>query len=417
MKLAEKIFSALLVATLIFVFIFNYFSKDDGPTLDLTATDLMAQVDAQNVTTNPTSPNFTLALAKLTADLFSRCYSIDQNILISPLSITLALAMCENGAANATLSQMEQLLLNVDKATLNNDLKNYLDSLSSPTSLQINNSIWIRDDPGRLIVNPEFLKTNATYYQGACYKARFDNTTLEDINNYIEYHTKGMIKQALDEIPIEAVLYLINTVLFEEKWASEYTSDMVYPGIFTNAKGTRVTTDFLHSGEGLYLEDDQALGFIKKYQNDRFGFVALLPKGNLDRYLENLDGTKLHELITNARATAITCATPKFKYDYKIELSPVLIDLGLIDAFNETADFSNMATTASKALFISRILHNCSIELNEIGTKAGAVTIVEMVDTAIVVNEKEVILDRPFVYLIYDFDQEVSVFIGAINNL
>lgn len=417
MKPTAKIFIGLLGAILVFTFVFSYFIKDDTPTLNIAATDLMAGVEAENVTTDPTSESFGPAFTTLSGQLFKNTYTDQENILISPLSIVLALAMCENGAANNTLAQMEKLLLDMPVSSLNNDLKNYLDSLDDKTILQASNSIWIRDDPDRLTINPDFLKTNASYYRADGYLAPFDQTTLQDINNYIDYHTKGMIKEALDDVPVEAVMYLINTVLFESKWASEYTSDMVYKGKFTNADGTTSEVEFLHGNESLYLEDDSLSGFVKKYEDERYGFVALLPKTDIATFLAGIDGAKLHDLITNPQAVPVTTATPKFKYDYKKELSGLLSGLGMVDAFSEIADFSKMATTASGALFISRILHNCAIELNEIGTKAGAVTIVEVVDSAAIDNEKKVVLDRPFVYMIYDFQQEVPVFMGAVNSL
>ncbi len=417
MKLTAKIFIVFIGAILAFVFVFNYFAKDDTPTLNILAKDLMEGVSGDTVTTEPTGDDFGIGFTRLSSQLFKSIYTNQENILISPLSITLALAMCENGAAGNTLEQMEKLLLDMPVDDLNNDLKNYLDSLEDDQVVEISNSIWIRDDQDRLTINPDFLKMNATYYQADGYQAPFDSTTLEDINNYIDYHTKGMIKEALDQVPVEAVIYLINTVLFEDKWAVEYTSDMVYNGTFNNSDAAKSDVEFLHSDESLYLEDELVTGFVKKYQDERYGFVALLPKGDIDSYLDKLDASSLHELITNPQSVPVTTATPKFKYDYKKELSELLVGLGMVDAFSEIADFSKMADTASGALFISRILHNCAIELNEIGTKAGAVTIVEMVDTSIIVNEKEVILDRPFVYMIYDFDQEVPVFMGAINNL
>lgn len=417
MKPTAKIFIGLLGAIMVFVFVFNYFTKDNIPTLNISATDLMAGVEADTVTTDPTSETFGPGFTTLSADIFKNTYTDQENILISPLSIVLALAMCENGAANNTLVQMEKLLLDMPVSRLNNDLKNYLDSLDDETILQISNSIWIRDDQDRITINPEFLKTNASYYRADGYLAPFDQSTLDDINNYIDYHTKGMIKKALDKVPLEAVMYLINTVLFESQWASEYTSDMVYKGKFTNANGTTSEVEFLHGNESLYLEDESLTGFVKKYKDERYGFVALLPKTDVATFLGELDGAKLHDLITNPQALPVTTATPKFKYGYKKELSGLLSSLGMVDAFSEIADFSKMATTASGALFISRVLHNCAIELNEIGTKAGAVTIVEIVDSAAIDNEKKVVLDRPFVYMIYDFQQEVPVFIGAVNSL
>lgn len=386
------------------------------------ATDMMSGVQAGDVKTsiNVAGPE-AVAVTDFAVRLLQQTQG-EGNMLLSPLSVLCALGMTENGAKGETLRQMEALFA-MDLATLNHYLYAYSKSLpqGDKYKLTMANSVWLRDDE-RLSVEQEFLQANADWYGAGVYKAPFDNSTRKEINRWVKEHTNGMIDGVLDEIPEETALYLINALAFEAEWQSIYEKGQVWEGVFTAQDGTARTADFLHSDEYRYLSDGSATGFIKNYADRKYAFAALLPNEgvSITDYVNSLTGTKLHETLVNANAEKVIVSMPKFETESALSLVETLQKMGMTDAFNgQTADFTAMGTSAEGPLYIGDVLHKTYIKVDEKGTKAGAVTAVEMnaESAAPIEDPKSVTLDRPFVYMIIDTQANVPIFLGTTLNI
>lgn len=343
----------------------------------------------------------------------------DENILISPLSVLLAMYMTANGADGQTKDQMLKVL----GEDLNEYLKAYREALPQGANYKLNiaNGIWFKDKES-LKVQEDFLKTNQEYFNAAAYKAAFDDITCKEINNWVKENTDGMIESILNEIPQDAVLYLINALSFDAKWAKPYQERSVHEDcIFTKEDGTEQKTTLLYSEEHVYLEDEYATGFIKYYKESKYAFVALLPKEGIkvSDYVAMLSADGLHQMLSNAKKTVVNARLPKFKTEYDILLNDVLVQMGMIDAFSsDDADFSNMAVSDDGNIFISRVLHKTFISVDEQGTKAGAATAVETMDSAMLITESyDVFLDRPFVYILIDCETNQPFFIGTMMDV
>jgi serpin B len=285
--------------------------------------------------------------------------------------------------------------------------------------LHLANSIWFTDDE-RFTVNEDFLQINADYYGAGAYKAPFDDSTLEDINNWVKKETDGMIPKVLDEIPPEAVMYLVNALAFEAEWAEIYNEYAVSDGTFTKEDGTKQSVEFMYSDESTYLEDDKAIGFKKYYKDRKYAFVALLPNEgvSVDEYIASLDGAKLNTLLSNAKNTSVSAKMPKFETEYDVEMSKVLQSMGMINAFDgNKADFSGLGTSSAGNLRINRVIHKTFISVAEKGTKAGASTVVEVTDESAPMEVKRVFLDRPFVYMLVDCENNLPFFIGTMMDI
>lgn len=417
MKKTDNTLIALGLAVVLTIALVLAMINFPQPGLHLTATDLSSQFKRQDVIKiEEPDENFGTTNLTFSLELLRRNYEADSNLLLSPTSIMLALAMTENGAATTTLAEMEAVLGGYDVTTLNQNLGYYLDSLSNDEITKIHDSIWLKEgDDGRWNINYDFIQRNVDYYDADFYLAPFDKSTLDDINNWITYHTDDLVKDALDQIPSNAVMYLINTILFEARWLEEFPEGMVYQEYFTDSTNHQELYDFLHSVETTYLENDEVTGFIKDYDDSRYSFVALLPKADMVQTLENLDAGSFEALLENRENVGVEIAIPKFEYDYKTELSEVLSAMGMPEAFTPAANFSRIGYSGD--LYISRVIHSTSIILNEIGTKAGAATIVEMLESAGPMADKQVILDRPFIYAIYDNQMNLPLFMGILNQV
>lgn len=363
-----------------------------------------------------------LAVTDFGVELMKECYGADTNTLISPLSVISALGMTANGARGETLVQMLETF-GITLANLREYIRDYQAALPNDKKYQLNmaNAIWFKDTEN-FTVEEEFLQINRDYFDAGVYRAPFDESTRLDINQWVEENTNGMIKDVLDKISDEAVMYLVNALAFEAEWEEIYNENQIWNREFTKEDGTAQKTEFMHSDERMYLEDESAVGFMKYYADKSYAFVALLPKEGItvEEYLANLTGVELHQLLTNPTDVHVDAAIPKFKTGYNVQMKDVLTAMGIQDAFDSgLADFSGLGHSTEGNIYIERVIHKTFIEVDAKGTKAGAATVVEMsVESAMEMPEsKTVILDRPFVYMIIDCEENVPVFIGTMMDV
>lgn len=348
--------------------------------------------------------------------LFQNTHVDGANTLVSPLSVLAALGMTANGAEGQTLTQMENAL-----GMTSQDINGYLYSLmeGQGEALKLANAIWLLDDPS-LTVEQSFLETNADYYQADVFKAPMDGGTLDAINGWVSRKTDGMIPKLLDQIPEDAVMYLINALAFEAEWESTYAPYQVQEETFTTEDGGGRLVEMMRSTESRYLEDDLATGFIKYYKDRGYAFVALLPKEGVtvSEYAASLTGQSLQELLDHPEETVVYAAMPKFEVEFDADLAEALKTMGMTDAFDDDlADFSRLGHSENGNLFISRILHKTRIQVAEEGTRAAAATSVEMVcGSAFIPDFREVTLDRPFLYMLIDCERNYPIFIGAMMD-
>lgn len=410
----KKSFCRIMSVFLLCALIFNL-----SGCITVGATDLMRGIEPDAVDESDLD-ELNAEVTDFAVRLFKAAQS-GKNTFISPVSVLFALAMTSNGADGETLSQMEQTL-GVDSDSLNSYLHTYMSTLTEndKTKLAVANSIWFKDDDS-FNVNSDFLQINGNYYGAEIYKAPFDMTTLFDINNWVRRETRDMIPSVIDRIPDDSIMYLINTLAFESEWASTYKSSQVRKGSFTKEDGNKVNVDLMYSTERKYIEDENATGFIKYYKG-KYAFVALLPNEgvSLSDYISSLSGDRLSEMLSSPLNCTVKTSMPKFKTEYCTDLSDILYGMGMTDAFDVfNADFSRLGSYEGQNIYIGSVIHKTYIEIAERGTKAGAVTVVGIKDGSAVPPEeyKEVYLDRPFVYMIIDTDNNIPLFIGSMTDV
>lgn len=345
--------------------------------------------------------------------LFQACLDGDKNTLVSPLSVLSALAMTANGADGETLRQMEDSL-GMSADSLNSWL--YTRPGAPNGEVKLANSIWLRDDK-RLAVNPNFLGANA-FFGSDVFSAPMDEETKNAINSWVKEHTDGQIPEILDQLPADAMMYLINALTFEAKWEKPYEKVQVLDDRFTREDGVEQPVKLMHSKEGAYLEDEGATGFIKYYEGGRYAFATLLPNEgvSIQDYVNSLTSDHLRSLLANPTDVTVYAALPKFEADFSANLAGTLAAIGMTDAFDSAAaDFSRLGSCPDGNLFISRVLHKTRISVAEEGTKAAAATAVEiMFGSAPIQDYKTVKLDRPFVYMLIDCEENLPIFMGTL---
>lgn len=383
------------------------------------ATNLMEDIAPNSVNTLPDLGEDSAAVTDFAVRLFRAGKEDGKNVLISPLSVMYALAMTANGADGETLVQMETVL-GMSTQELNAWLYSYWKSLpqGEKYKLKLANSIWFTDHE-RFTVNRDFLQTNADYYGADIYRAPMNGETCRDMNNWVKEHTDGMIPQILDKIPGDAIMYLINALVFDAQWSEIYAEPQIREGEFTAEDGTKRTVDFMHSTESLYLEDGLATGFVKYYKGGKYAFVAMLPKEGVtvSQYVDSLDGAALQAMLEDPRYYDVRAAIPRFESEYSTEMSALLSRMGMPAAFDlYNANFSKMGTSTDGNIHITRVVHKTFISVDANGTKAGAATLIEAGDGCAMEPQeiKEVRLDRPFVYMLIDCENNIPFFLGTM---
>ncbi len=344
-----------------------------------------------------------------------------ENILVSPLSVLSALGMTVNGAKGETLEQMESVL-GLPAENLNALLSAWAENLPREKNCRVNlaNSLWLRDS-GNFQADPEFLSTVKAWYGADIFASPFDGAALREINGWVDKNTHGMIPEILDRIPDTAVMYLINALALEAEWEQIYRKDQVWDQIFTAGDGTEQPVELMYSGEGLYLRNESAQGFLKPYKGGCWAFAALLPEEGvkLEDYLSSLTGERLYEILSNAEETPVQAAIPKFQCRYGVNLAESLEAMGMTNAFDPgKADFSGMGSSSLGPLFVSGVIHKTFISVDEKGTKAGAATAVQVDAGADAPGAVPVVyLNRPFLYMLVDRETNLPAFIGLAASM
>lgn len=369
-------------------------------------------------------PQADAAIGNLGANLLRAVRRPGGNTLLSPLSVTLALSMTANGAAGDTQAEFETLLgadvdaLNENAASL---LTDYL-ALEGSTQSAIANSLWVDE---MLTANDLFLERCAAFYEAGVYQADLGaERTRNAVNDWIDQVTRGMIPQMLQRpLAEDTALLLVNALWLKTAWAEEFDPNDTDTHPFTAADGTVTDTDFLSNGvrnEG-YFRTETAAGVVLPYDDGRLAFVAVLPDGELDGWLEELDGETFSHLLDSAEDTLVYLRMPKFEAEWGGSLSRALKDLGLESAFDPgRADFSALGSVEGGApLFVGSVDHRAKIEVNEKGTEAAAATVVAVPAgaPAAPVAPVELCLDRPFCYAVVDLERGIPLFLGTFETV
>lgn len=353
-------------------------------------------------------------VADFTSGLFARLYD-GGDVLVSPVSVLAALAMTEAGARGETLAQMEQVF-GLDAEYMRASLAAYMSSVEG-TEAKLANSVWFRDD-GTFEPNRDFLADCASFAGAEVFAREFDAETCSDLNAWVSEHTDGMIDDILDEIPADAVMYLVNALAFEAGWEVEYKEHQLHDSVFHAAGGDK-TVQMMYGDEQTYLEGEGFTGFMKPYEGGRYAFAALLPDEDvgLDGLIGSLTGEAITAALAGAESTTVETAMPSFSSEFEEELRETLEAMGMTDAFDAAAaDFTGMGRSTLGNIYVSRVLHKTFIDVTPLGTRAGAATVVEMNAEGDMLVEKSVILDRPFLYMIVDTQYNIPLFIGAMTG-
>ncbi len=357
-------------------------------------------------------------------ELFQKVYNTEtehENIMVSPLSVSLALAMTYNGANNETKTAMQETLklygltpeeINTSYQTLVNALK----SLDTKVILEIANAIYYRNN---FSVEQDFITTNQNYYSAEVSALDFSSSSaLQTINNWVADNTNDKIDKIIDQISSDQVMFLLNAIYFKGVWQSEFEKKNTEEKEFYLENGSSVSTDFMKQTNGVAYSSNNLFSAIQMdYGQGNYNMVVLLPNENktLQDIIENLNSENWETWKENFYERNVDIEFPKFKFEYEAKLNDALANMGMGIAFTDGADFTGI--NKNGGLKIDYVKHKSFIEVNEEGTEAAAVTVVAIELTSVGPGSNpSFIANRPFMFAITEKSTGAILFIGTVKN-
>ena len=343
------------------------------------------------------------------------------NIFFSPLSISTALSMTYAGARGETARQMADTLrfklaapdqhaaFGALAAALKPDNKNY--------RLEISNALWGQQG---YAFQPEFIELVKKYYAGGFNTVDFAGATEASrltINRWVEQKTADKIKDLLTKGSLTELtrLVLTNAIYFKGDWATKFKPELTKPMPFNLSTDQTVDVPMMRqTGDFLFSENEDVKVLELPYVGKDLSMVLLLPKTNMAEMDAKLDAARLAEWTGQVTEREVDIYLPKFKFETKYELQDLLSGMGMVDAFAlPPADFSGIS--GQKDLYITKVIHQAIIEVNEEGSEAAAATAVIMGVKA-VLHKPVFKADQPFLFLIRHNETGSILFMGRVNN-
>ncbi|MGB1206604.1 MAG: serpin family protein [Chitinophagales bacterium] len=345
----------------------------------------------------------------------------DENIFISPLSISLAFGMAYNGADGTTQEAMQEALeLNgMSLEQVNNGYKglmNRLSQLDEAVQFDIANSIWY-DEGFAAMIHDTFLDNCSEYYSSETNALNFHEPTSKDIiNAWVNDNTNGKIPTILDSISPDEVMFLINAIYFKGDWKYTFDEENTTLSTFYGEDGTTSQYERMMMETSLpYFQNDLFQAVDLAYgEEDMYSMSVFLPKDNVSVHdiVNALDGDAWAAWTDGFSMNEVTFMMPKFKLEYEKTLNQTLTDLGMGIAFTGGADFSNIADAN---LYITKVKHKTFIEIDELGTEAAAVTSIGIGITSVNPNTPPTVnLNKPYFFVIREKQSNAILFMGKM---
>ena len=347
------------------------------------------------------------------------------NTLLSPFSLSVALAMARNGAAGETQQAIVNALQlqRLDPESINVNyvyLQRALQAPDSKVTLEIANALWAADD---IEFDPDFLDRNDQFLDTEIATLDFtEPTNVETINDSINTNTNGAIPSVAEAIDPQTIACLISGIYFKGNWQEEFDTSQTRDESFTLANGSKKQIPMMRRTDGYpYYAGDQFQAVSLPYGNGQMGMYIFLPNPDTDLYtfLDLLNIENWEGWMSRFSQREVSLVTPTFKLQYSAELKEALERLAMGIAFEEDrADFSRM-TVSSVPVFISYLTHTAVVEVNEEGTEASTgsfvfLDAVPLAEPQAFIPPIPFVVNRPFFLAIRDNRTGTVLFMGVV---
>lgn len=367
------------------------------------------------------------AIADLSARLVAPLVEPGANLVASPLSVLVALAMARNGAAGDTADEMDTVLGIDDLDSFNAEVNSVCQLLESRSKelrddrevvVALANSLWGQRD---LEFADPFLDALAQYYGAGMSLVDFrsdPDDAIERINDWTKDETHDLIPEIVSpqSVTDDTRLVLVNALYFAAPWTKPFQESSTQDRPFTTGGGEEVMAPTMAGDGKQWYSDDSCQAARVDYDGGDLAMALVLPRKDVASTLESWTSGGLARMLTGWQGEAVKLQVPKWEHEWDATLNETLGKLGMPTAFTDDADFSGMTT--QEQLLISTVAHRATITVDEKGTEAAAATAAVAGTTSAPGGKdpKELHLDRPYLYVIHDIDTATPLFVGVVDD-
>ncbi len=358
------------------------------------------------------------------------------NYVISPYSAQVALSMAMNGAADSTFMQMRDVLgysgMGIEEInSYNKKLIEGLDFVTADARVKFANSLWINNNqqvPYEVL--PEFSLSLLENYNAKAEAVDFKSPdVLKYINRWCSSQTNSLIDNAVKELNPRSVVMLLNAVCFNAPWSIPFEKKNNFKDYFYSDAGKRMVT-FMKEGKvsgvnrSRYIGREKFEAVTKSYGGEgKYNLCVVMPREGItmEECLTGLTAETFIDMMKPGKRAAVL-SIPKFEVENSGSVIPALESMGMIEAFTERADFSNLVVglRPEAPIYITDMTQGNLFSINEKGTEAASVTKVEIgtVGSSGVSTEPvEFTVNRPFLFFVMENSTKTVLFAGKVSSI
>ncbi|EDW31470.1 GL11156 [Drosophila persimilis] len=344
----------------------------------------------------------------------------DENVIISPVSIQLALGLAYYGAEGRTATELQKTLHASAKESKDGLAETYhrlLHSyIKSKTVLEIANKVYTREN---LKVASHFREVAQKYFDSDVEALDFSRETeaVDRINAWVKQETQDKIERVVDSLEPDTNVALVNAIYFKARWARPFNDEDTRDRDFWLGERQSIQVPTMFADNWYYYADypeldAKAIELFFENINMTMWFILPNQRSGLRSLEEKLKGVDFKLLEDRWQWQSVSVYLPKFKFEFDTDLKPTLNKMGISAMFSDSADFSNIFEDSPIGTRISKVQHKTFIDVNEIGCEAAGVSYAAGVPMSLPLDPKTFVADHPFVFIIRD--QHAVYFTGHI---
>jgi serine protease inhibitor len=341
-----------------------------------------------------------------------------ENYFVSPLSLHIALGMLLNGSDTQTKSEIQQVLKldDISMEEINSSYKELIEKLPNvdpKVKNTIANSIW---QEKTFPVQQSFIDGLKTNFGAQLYSEDFaDPNTVKKINKWASDNTNEKIKKILDKVDADQVMFLINALYFKGDWKNQFDVKNTVKADFNGTAVKKQVDMMKREADYLYAENENYQMIELPYGNDKYAMRVILPKTDINAVVNGFNTESWIAAGKNLTQQKVNFGLPKFKIEYSKKLNEILEGMGMKTAFTDGADLSKISPPAGK-IKVGFVKQDTYVAVDEKGTEAAAVTTIGVVLTSLPVT-RQMLCDKPFLFVISEKTSDTILFAGKVANL
>lgn len=377
------------------------------------------QTQSNNGNTQQSDQEMARETNKFSLKMFANMYRQEKgndNFCLSPLSASWALSMAANGAEGKTREQIYSALgfsCN-DAEKINNYQQKMINRLATldpqKVTVGIANSMWVNEN---FKIKKGFEKSNTKFYDATIKNIKFDQDAIKAINDWCAQKTDGKIPEIIKEIDPQTQLFLINALYFKGRWTSVFNKKRTKEEDFTKENGEKIKVQMMHENTRIYYYENELMQMAAKpFGENMFEMLFILPReeAGMDKCVEKLEES-LDSWVVKKEKEEVNLSLPRYTVEYGTSLKETLQSMGITDAFARGK--ANFDALSKEATCIGDVLQKTFVKVNEEGAEAAAVTSVSLMTmSAGPPQPKDMVLNRPFIYIIREKGTGNILFIG-----